>query len=189
MLNNVLGVLSTPTPPVTNSYESIETFTVGAGGQSTITFNTIPSTYKHLQIRMISRTNRAFANDALKIRFNSDSGNNYAFHYLNGDGASATAGGLTSSSMTYIPTPNMTGNSASSNMFGATITDILDYTNTNKNTTVRSLGGSDQNGSGNIALQSGLWLNTAAVTTITITPEAGTSFNQYSSFALYGIKG
>ena len=109
MLNNIAAITNSGAPPEVGDYESIQTVLVGSGGQATITFTSIPSTYKHLQIRMLSRTNRAFARDALKIRFNSDSTNNYAFHYVDGDGASATAGGLTSSSMTYMPTPNMAG--------------------------------------------------------------------------------
>ena len=188
MLNNTVALLESGAAAAVGDYESIQTTTVGAGGTSTVTFSSIPSTYKHLQIRMLSRTNRAFATDALKIRFNSDSGNNYAYHYLNGSGSAASAGALTSASLTYAPTPNMAGNSASANIFGVTVTDVLDYANTNKYKTLRHLGGNDQNGSGNVTLQSGLWLNTAAVSIIDITAEAGTTILQYSSFALYGVK-
>jgi hypothetical protein len=71
-------------------------------------------------------------------------------------------------------------------MFGALVIDILDYTNTNKNTTIRSLGGYDANGSGYLQLESMLWNNTAAINQIVL----GTGgWAQYSSFALYGIKG
>ena len=67
--------------------------------------------------------------------------------------------------------------------------DILDYTNTNKNKTVRVLQGFDENGSGVVAFNSFLYsTNTNAITSLTLT-SSGTSFAQYSSFALYGIKG
>ena len=45
--------------PVLNSYESIATVTVGAGGTSTITFSSIPTGYTHLQIRGIAQIGRA----------------------------------------------------------------------------------------------------------------------------------
>jgi hypothetical protein len=64
----------------------------------------------------------------------------------------------------------------------------LDYTNTNKNKTARSLWGYDANGSGYVGLYSGLWRNTSAINRIDYVPASGT-FPQYSSFALYGIKG
>ena len=64
--------------------------------------------------------------------------------------------------------------------------DILDYSNTNKNKTLRQLAGTDNNGNGVVGLSSGLWQSTAAVASIDIT--AIGSFSQYTSFALYGIK-
>ena len=70
------------------------------------------------------------------------------------------------------------------------IFDILDYTNTNKNTTTRALTGNETNGTAGQAIlfSSGNWRNTAAITSILIYPSSG-NFSQYSSFALYGIKG
>jgi hypothetical protein len=81
------------------------------------------------------------------------------------------------------------GNSAS--IFGSGVVDILDYKNTNKNKTIRSIGGYDINGSGSgyayTSFYSGNWRSTSAVTSITFTMVAG-DYAQYSSFALYGIK-
>jgi hypothetical protein len=118
----------------------------------------------------------------LYAQLNSDTGSNYARHFLNGDGSTAAAGANSSFSNFFVGT---TGNAAST--FGANVIDILDYANTNKYTTSRSLSGMDANGSGYVQFFSGLWMNTAAVTTITITGDS--NFQEYSSFALYGIKG
>ena len=163
------------------AYESIATVTVGAGGASTVTFSSIPSTYQHLQIRgiMLSTT----ANHA-DMQLNSDTGNNYAGHALEGTGSavSSFAGTSRANMFSIFYTPG------TSTGVGGGVADILDYANTNKNTTVRSLRGTDNNGSGNLSLISGLWMNTSAVTTITLTARGGT-FTQYSSFALYGIRG
>lgn len=83
----------------------------------------------------------------------------------------------------------MPGSTATASVFGVGVMDILDYTNTNKYTTTRILGGADINGTGRTVLGSGLWMNTAAVSTLTIITDNASTFSQYSSFALYGIKG
>lgn len=114
---------------------------------------------------------------------------NYTLHVLYGDGASVSAGGYASSSAVGMQSVLVAGDSLTSGIFASTVIDILDYTNTNKNKTVRSFGSYDANGSGYIELASGCWLNTAAVNNFQIVPINGTLFNQYSHFALYGIKG
>ena len=164
----------------------LATISVGAGGASSIDFTSIPSVYQHLQIRAIARSNRASANDSMKMTFNSDTTNNYAFHYLYGDGSTAVGDGTANYSS--IALLEAAGNNATSGIFGVSIIDILDYSNTSKYKTTRNLGGDDRNGSGLVSLTSGLWQNTNAITTISIIPFTGTSFLQYSHFALYGIK-
>jgi hypothetical protein len=188
MLNIIAGVFSEPTPPVTNSYESIATVTVGGGGSASISFSSIPSTFKHLQVRAIGRTDRAsLFGDFGKLTFNSDSGANYSDHQLQGDGASVVAGAA--SSANFIRINRFAAATATANAFGALTIDVLDYADTNKYKTLRNLGGIDSNGSGDIFLISGNWRSTTAVNSLTITVGGGTLFNQYSQFALYGIKG
>lgn len=169
---------------VQTAYESIATTVVGASPALTVTFNSIPSTYKHLQIRAIALSN----SDSVPVllRFNSDSGSNYSWHTLNGQGSVAGSGGGTSASSVILTLNANRGLNASYPW--AYVVDILDYTDTNKYKTVRALHGADYNGSGEINLTSGNWRNTAAVSTITLSM-ASSGFNQYSSFALYGIKG
>lgn len=169
------------------SYDSIATTTVGAGGASSVTFSSIPQTYTHLQIRGISRSARAAGNDPIYIRFNSDTGSNYAWHALEGTGVAVNNPSASSAGQGWLW---IAADSVSpANVFGATITDILDYASTNKNTTVRSLGGVDNNGSGVLTFNSALWSSTSAVTSVTLTVLSGTNFQQYTQFALYGIKG
>lgn len=170
-----------------SSYESIATVTVGSGGSSTVTFSSIPNTYTHLQIRGIIRTNRT-ADDSVSIRFNSDSGSNYTWHGIYGTGSAAGAQGYTSQTATTIA-GEVFGTTQQANSFCAVIVDVLDYANSNKYKTVRTLNGVDGNGYGQIRLHSGLWLNTNAITSITVLPDYGTAITEYSQFALYGIKG
>jgi hypothetical protein len=165
----------------TSAYFPIATTTLAANA-STVTFSSIPATYTHLQIRTMCLTS-ASATD-VKAQFNGDTGSNYALHLLWGNGSSAGSGGYTSQSYAVAGVTSITNANPASG-----IIDILDYANTGKNTTVRTLSGSDTNGSGGfIYLESGLWLNTAAVTSVVLSPYSGT-FNQHSSFTLYGIKG
>jgi hypothetical protein len=184
MLNNIAALH--PAAAALNSYESIETITAGVGGSSAITFSAIPSTYKHLQIRGISRSTDSSANTQTKLTINGVT-TNYTLHQLFGDGSSATAFALTAQSSTLFEA--MTADTATASIYGVTIIDILDYLSTDKYKTFRIMGGYDANGSGRLALSSGMTTtNTNAVTSVTLTPRFG-NFKQYSSFALYGIKG
>ena len=169
-----------------NSYDSIATTTVGAGGAASITFSSIPSTYKHLQIRGIARTSTATSSDVdVKLQFNSDTGSNYSIHYLYGTGTTTGSGYTSSNSYATGGVVIKDGNTAS--VFNGSVVDVLDYASANKNKTVRALSAWDANGSGNVYLNSGAWFNTAAVSTITLTPWSG-NFMQYTQFALYGVK-
>jgi|DEB3_MinimDraft_2_1074329.scaffolds.fasta_scaffold08398_2 hypothetical protein len=170
------------------SYDSLATVTVPSGGVASVTFAGIPSGYKHLQLRLLTRTNRADTNDFMTIRFNGDSSSVYAYHSLYGNGSSA--GGGDTGTSTGTPWSGVTaGGNATASMFGASVVDVLDYSATTKYKTTRLLSGTDQNSTtGRIYFMSNLWQSTAAITSLTIIPTYGTLFSQYSSFALYGVK-
>lgn len=175
-----------------NFMEPIASTLVGSGGVGVIEFLDIPQTYKHLQIRLIGRTNRSTAGiDQMNIRFNSDTGINYVTnHYIQGNGSAVYAGANTSGTFMTVYRLTADGAPTLSNAFGTSIIDILDYANTNKNKTLRALSGQDMNTvSGEVFFVSAAWMSTTAISSITITPNVGTLFNQYSRFSLYGIRG
>jgi hypothetical protein len=163
------------------AYDSLANVTVGASAVSSITFAGIPNTYKHLQVRCLTQASSGNTTDSLRMQFNGDTGANYAYHALYGTGSAAAATGNTGNSWAKAGQLAL-----STTIFSGVIIDILDYASTVKNKTVRSLSGVDFNGSGVIALESNVWLNTSAITTITI-PYA-VNFAQYSQFSLYGVK-
>ena len=167
---------------VTNNYDSIATQTVGAGGAASVTFSSIPSTYKHLQIRILNLSSAA--NGDIITRFNGDStAANYSMHFLYGSGAGTGAASFANNGYAVA---GMTGQSTNP---AVAVCDILDYANTNKAKTVRSLTGIDQNGSGYIFYYSSAWLNSStAISSIVLSNGGTNTFGQYSSFALYGIK-
>ncbi len=184
MLKNIAALH--PAAAALNSYESIAT-ALGTGSSGTITFSTIPSTYKHLQIRYIGRNSATGATLAtLRMRVNGYT-SNYPLHRLSGDGATAAA--YASTAEVYIQdTMLMATNSAASSIYGAGVIDILDYADTNKYKTVRSLTGTDLNGSGQIIFGSGLYQQTTAISSVTLEAN-GVNWLTGSHFALYGIKG
>lgn len=177
------------TPVSPNSYESIQTVTLSSSS-ATVSFTSIPATFKHLQLRVLAR-GAGTGTVAMKLQFNSDttSANYFSYHEIYGTG-SATAASANASSggiqLELFPT-----SSATASVFGAMIFDLLDYTSTNKNKTTRSLVGFDNNGSGFVFFMSGMYMPStiSAVTSIQITTMDASNLAQHSSFALYGIKG
>jgi len=173
----ILGIIaSSITASMLGDYESIATVTVTSATQASIEFTSIPQTYRHLQIRGLT-----LCTDVSNLRgsFNGDTAANYFSHWLAGDGASASSG--SGGSSIYL------GFMSSTVQPSGFVMDILDYTNTSKNTTLRNLFGQDANGSGYSMLTSSAWNNTNAITSIVVNPEIG-SFKQHSLFALYGCK-
>jgi len=187
----ILGILdSGGAAASTSSYESIASAT-GTGSNSTITFSSIPATYKHLQIRAIVKNNIADTSiSSGGMEINADSTNsNYAYHELAGDGSTASASGTANSRPVYgrVPQANYT------NIMGVTIIDIHDYASTTKNKTIRIFDGCDTNSAnGFVELRSGLWMNTNTITSLTFYAHSWSSsyyFTTATTFALYGIKG
>jgi hypothetical protein len=171
----------------TTAYESIQTVTLSSS-QANIEFTSIPATFTHLQIRAIARGTRADTLDGVVAQYNSDTGSNYSKHSLQGSGSTVYADGSASiASMTM--NDFLSAANAGANIFSTFVIDILDYANTSKYKTQRAFGGADLNGSGYVNLHSGNWRNTNAITSIKLLPLYGSNFAQYSSFALYGIKG
>jgi hypothetical protein len=192
LLNTVLGSLSSGVAASTSSYESIASAT-GTGSSGTITFTSIPSTYASLQIRYIAKestTASAFCRNVY-VQFNSDTGTNYVYHNLKGNGSTASATGATGNDGIYFLDAVPSSHSTLTNITGVAITDIHDYASTTKNKTLRSIVGVDANIAStdySLQLYSGLWLNTNAITSISIKTTSG-NFTTASTFALYGIKG
>lgn len=166
------------------NFDSIATLT-GTGSSGTITFSSIPSTYKHLQIRGIAKDTGA-GGPQINLTLNSDTGSNYARHRLIGNGSSASATG--NASLANVPMLASAGLPTAADTYGALIIDILDYTSTNKNKTIRVLSGQDSNGSGGVDFTSGLYFATpAAITSITLSLSSS-NYTTASTFALYGVK-
>jgi hypothetical protein len=184
-----LGILSAAAGGVAEGdYELIESYILGSS-QSSVVFSSLgsySSTYKHLQLRIVGRTDRSGEpGDVLTMRLNGDSGSNYAYHYLSGNGSSVVS--LSgSASQTEMWLWRLAGNTATANSFGALVLDLLDVYAT-KNKTVRGLSGITGN-LNEVYLGSGLWNSTASLTSISL-DQLGSNFVSGSRFSLYGMKG
>jgi len=162
------------------SFESIASFTA-VGGETAVTFSSIPSTYKSLEIRLSAQAQTS----TLNWRFNSDTGSNYAWHRIYATGGASGATGTAST----IQIGGLTIPSAATGGWSSGVYSIIDYASTSKYKTLMSFGGYDANGSGYLALISGLWMNTNAISSIQLNFSNGDTLVAGSKFSLYGIKG
>lgn len=160
--------------------------TLTATTTAQLTFSSIPQTFTHLQVRISGRDASATTINTTFVQINGFGGTYPYYHVLSGDGASATSGASVSS---VIAMAVIAGANASANITGSVIVDLYDYASTTKNKTIKSFGGVDLNGSGQVALTSGLFASTSAITSIIV----GGAFNSPYAFAagtrvdLYGI--
>lgn len=177
----LIGINASQLAVAGGGFESIASVTA-AGGESILTLTSIPSDYQHLQIRGWVARNTA-SDVPVQLRLNEDLVTLCSRHSIYGDGSSVSVLG----DANYAEYIDNIGRTTGTTTGGTFITDIHDYANTSKYTTVRSIGGYDANGSGRIYLTSGLYLSTDAIDAVSVRI-GGASFQAGSTFALYGIK-
>lgn len=167
-----------------DTYSLISSVTVGSGGASSIDFTSIPQTYTDLVLKLSARSNRGLVYDSALINPN-NSTSNLTDRYLISYSGSSVASGTDS---TGLLTFGVDGNSATSSTFGNAEVYFPNYTSANYKSW-SSDGVLENNASdARNGLTASLWSNTAAITSLIIKPQGGTSFLQYSTAYLYGIK-
>lgn len=180
-----LGVLSAAAfaPAPAGAYELIATGN-GTGSSGVITFSSIPADYKHLQVRFAAKNSSTATQ--INITMNGITTNSYIRHSLLGNGSSVSST-VSSTSQPAIQLVESMVTSTTASLASGGVIDILDYSSSSKNTTIRALYG--QTGNINrIYLSSGALFNTATITSLTFTASAN-NFDAMSRFSLYGIKG
>jgi hypothetical protein len=174
---------------VAGDYELISTSIVSGTATASVVFSSLgdySSTYKHLQLRSASRVTGAFGTVDDLMTLNGITTNSYASHYLLGNGSSVSSGASTTRA-NMITYNSSAGASSASNVFGANVVDLLDAFSTSKNTSIRGISGN--HGSNTfVDIYSGLFNNTASITSVTITSGSG-NFVAGSRFSIYGLKG
>jgi hypothetical protein len=165
--------------PTNPNMVAIQTVTVGSGGAATISFTSIPQTYTDLKIVLSGRTTQASLADSVYFSFNGST-SNFSGIILYGDGGSA-------SSFTQARyAGSQPGSTATASTFANIEMYISNYTSSNnKAYSVDAV--TENNATTAYAYTAGgLWSNSAAITSITLTPNAG-SFVQHSTATLYGV--
>jgi len=162
------------------TYEAIATVTVGSGGAANIEFTNIPATYTDLKLVYSGRDNRNDTQNGVNISLNGST-SNFTGRQLQGNGSAAASfniarfvsynNGANSTANTFANAEIYFPNYASSN-YKSFSSDAVEENNA---TTAFTF------------LSAGLWSNTAAITSITLTPDSA-NFVQYSTATLYGIK-
>ena len=165
-----------------STYSPIASVTLSSA-QSSVTFSGIPQTYTDLVIVGVGY-NSTGDGYAPRFDFNSDTGNNYSFTQIGGNGSSASS--TRSSNRANIPASWLTGWDTTSTEVGMFTTHIMNYSNTTTNKTVLSRGNQAAGTYPGTEAVVGLWRSTAAITSIRITADIAT-FASGSTFNLYGI--
>lgn len=178
----ILGVLASSVQKAAESFDSIATQTLSSNTTS-VTFNSIPSTYKDLHVRYLARKIDSGITD-VNLTFNGDGTSNYSKSWIfSFDGAGPyESGNDTSLSLGYAA-----GNDSA--VFGAALIDIPDYAVTTKNKTLTYLTGNEKSSANTTTLiiGAGQWRSTSAISSLTLT--CGATFATGSTFEIYGIKG
>jgi hypothetical protein len=171
---------------VTSNFFNIATVN-GNGVSTTLSFTSIPNTYKSLQIRGISKDTGTggSGSGSFNIQFNSVT-SNYSYHQLMGQTSAVTASG--SASTTNMAT-YYGANSLNSGYVGASIIDIIDYASTSKYKTMRVFNGYNENDTtySLVQLASGLYQSTSAISSIQINVSGIPAFTTATTFTLYGV--
>lgn len=176
-----LGILSSSGGAAGNSLTLISTV-FGNGSSTTLTFNSIPQTYNHLQLRFTALG----SGGVVGLRPNGYNTGDYRSHRLaafNGSISSSTRGG--DSSMLVFGWNSYTDYTVPA----SGIVDLLDYTNTNKSRTIRAFAGNvtGTGSSSEILLTSGFTpSDSSAITSLTI--YTNSAWTSASRFSLYGVK-
>jgi hypothetical protein len=168
-----------------NTFTKIASVSVGSGGAATIDFTSIPSTYTDLVVKLSARGDAGAISRSVYLTFNSLT-TSYSDRYLQGDGSAASSGS-NSGGTTKIYAGECTASTATSNTFGNQEIYIPNYAgSSNKSVSVDAVAETNAT-TQYMSLVAGLLANSAAITSLTLTPGTG-NFVQYSTATLYGIK-
>jgi hypothetical protein len=161
--------------PVT--YEPIATTTLGSAA-ATVTFSSISGVYTDLIL--ITNSATGVADIDMYIQVNSDTGSNYSWTSITGNGSAGSSARGVSSSLGYR-VGNMSGSNVGQN------NSIIQFQNYSNTTTYKTILSRTNNASLLVQAFVGVWFNTSAINSMDIKTQSGT-FSTGSTFTLYGIK-
>ena len=169
-----------------NTYDQLATTTIGVGGVAYIEFTSIPATYTDLVIKLSVRTNRANIEESIDIEFNGSGGTAYSSRRLYGSGSGVASD--SGSAQAFTKFYSVTGGNATALIFGNAEIYVPNYAGSaSKSVSVDAV--TENNATDATAgMTAGLTTNTAAITSIKLTPGSSGTIQQYSTAYLYGVK-
>lgn len=167
---------STMTPIATNTLTT---------ATASVTFSNLPQGYTDLVLVAAGKSSSTVNDyDVIVMRLNGNTGTNYSYTAILGDGVNtASERGSNVSSMSIA---RLSSNKSFSG-FDATIIHFINYSNTTTNKTVISRSNAPQEFY-EVGSYVGLFRSTDAISTILIYPGVGASFASGSTFTIYGVK-
>jgi hypothetical protein len=163
-----------------STYEPIATTALGSAA-ATVTFSSIPSTYTDL-VLVCNVKATTTSNAYLRVRYNTDTSNNYSITVLSGNGSAASSARGSNTSVAYLNY----NYAMPTTMETAIISNIQNYSNT---TTYKTAITRSNAASQGVEAMVTLWRSTAAINNIVIsTDNGGAILDTGSTFTLYGIK-
>jgi len=159
----------------------IQHVTVGAGGQASITFSAIPQTFTHLMLKLSLRSTRSGFPSATYLNFNS-TGFNATGLVLYGNGSSAGSYGYSDGTLAAISSTVSTANT-----FSNTEIFIPNYRSANSKSYAVDYVFENNGATAEQGINSGIWANSAAISSILIDDFSTNLFVEGSSASLYGI--
>jgi hypothetical protein len=143
----------------------------------------IPQIYRDLILVVTARSDSANAPYAqCRSQFNGDTGSNYSYVEMTGDGSSA---GSYSATATEILVMATAPSSSASGTFNQANVHLMDFSATDKQKPVIAR---NDGAASNTRAQAARWANTAAITSLKLFPAPGYgNFATGSTFSLFGI--
>ena len=163
-----------------STYTPIATTTLGSAAAD-ITFTSISGAYTDLQL-VVNVAGASSSGGTLHCQVNSDTGNNYSFTYLAGNGSAASSGRLSGTNRMLL-SDYVVGLSASSPTMA--IGSFMNYSNTTTYKTMLSRG---SGASTLVDAGVSLWRSTSAITSITIYISGSRTLSSGTTATLYGVK-
>lgn len=162
----------------------------GTGASATLSFTSIPATYKNLVIKLVGASTVAATDAATRMRFNGDSGSNYVNEavYIAGTGSTRYPTEVEETSSTSLLVGSVTAASGPANGAGQIDIDIDNYIGSFHKTHNSRFGFRAANTTTNIntGMASGHWLNTAVISQIDLIVSSG-SWGTGTRAQLYGM--
>lgn len=186
----LLGILNSQAAAgAAGAYEHLSTTTLTTT-TSEVTLSNLDTytDYKHLEIRMALRSDRASTDSLIMTRLNGVTTTSYNGHAL--IGSQNTASGISNTTQDYIRSSlRVPANSADSSNFAYYIVQLTDFLNTNKIKPIYHIGGVTDSYD-EVSVGAGALQNTDAINSISFGGYLiGDSLVAGSRFAIYGIRG